>query len=71
MAFRAGHKWEGFWKNLREGYQAFEKTKRPPIVGVKNKRYVFFADETAVPEAFRTASAKDPLAPRLISGWQN
>jgi murein L,D-transpeptidase YafK len=71
IAFRSGHKWEAFWQNLRQGYDAFEKTRRPPIVGVKNKRYVFFTDELAVPDAFRTASAKDPLAPRLISGLQN
>lgn len=70
MAFRAGNKWEDFWKNLKEGYDAFEETKKPPVVGVKNKRYVFFADAGAVPEAYKTASA-DPQAPRLISGWKN
>jgi murein L,D-transpeptidase YafK len=51
MAFRAGNQWEDFWKNLKEGYDAFEKTKQPPVVGVKNKRYVFFADAGAVPDA--------------------
>ena len=68
MAFRAGHKFDPFWQNLREGYDAFEKSKRPPIVGVKNKRYVFFNDAQAVPDSFRTASS-DPKAPRLITGW--
>ncbi|HEY7764358.1 MAG TPA: murein L,D-transpeptidase family protein [Aestuariivirgaceae bacterium] len=68
MTFRAGHKWDSFWQNLREGYDAFEKSKRPPIVGVKNKRYVFFNDPQAVPDSFRTASS-DPKAPRLITGW--
>ena len=68
MTFRAGHKWDSFWQNLREGYDAFEKSKRPPIVGVKNKRYVFFNDAQAVPDSFRTASS-DPKAPRLITGW--
>jgi murein L,D-transpeptidase YafK len=68
MTFRSGHKWELFWQNLREGYDAFEKSKRPPIVGVKNKRYVFFDDAQAVPDSFRTASS-DPKAPRLITGW--
>ena len=58
MAFRKGHKWEPFWQNLREGYKVFEETKKPPIVGVKNKRYVFFADGAAVPDAFKTASAR-------------
>lgn len=30
-----------FWKNLKTGYDYFEKWKRPPSVGVKNKQYVF------------------------------
>jgi len=30
-----------FWKNLKEGYLAFEKTKIPPNVEVKNGKYVF------------------------------
>jgi murein L,D-transpeptidase YafK len=68
MAFRAGHQWESFWHNLRQGYSAFEKSKQPPIVGVKDKQYVFFRDAEAVPEAFRTAT-NDPKAPRLIMGW--
>ncbi len=71
MALRAGHRWEAFWQNLKEGHDIFEKTRLPPVVGVKDQQYVFFADETAVPEEFRTADANDPLAPRLISGWQN
>jgi murein L,D-transpeptidase YafK len=70
MAFRAGNQWEDFWRNLKEGYDAFEKTRQPPVVGVKNQRYVFFADAGAVPEVYKTASA-DPQAPRLISGWKN
>lgn len=69
MAFRSGHKWEKFWQNLREGYDVFEKTRQPPVVGVKDKRYVFFSDRMAIPEAFKTASAKNSLAPQLITGW--
>jgi murein L,D-transpeptidase YafK len=30
-----------FWKNLKEGYDAFEVTRVPPKVGVCEKRYVF------------------------------
>lgn len=30
-----------FWKNLKEGYDYFEKFKTPPNVEVKNKRYIF------------------------------
>jgi len=32
--------WLSFWDNLREGYQAFEKTRRPPNVEVEDGRYV-------------------------------
>jgi hypothetical protein len=38
-------------------------------VGVKDKRYVFFSDRLAIPEAFKTASAKNSSAPQLITGW--
>jgi murein L,D-transpeptidase YafK len=34
-------KWYSFWENLKEGYQWFEKYKKPPNVEVNNKRYVF------------------------------
>jgi murein L,D-transpeptidase YafK len=71
MAFRAGHQWHDFWENLKLGHDLFEKNRVPPVVGVKDRRYVFFADEQTVPDEFRTANASDPLAPRLISGWQN
>jgi len=30
-----------FWKNLRTGYDLFEKNRVPPHVGVKDKRYTF------------------------------
>lgn len=71
MAFRAGNQWQAFWKNLKQGYEIFEQTRLPPLVGVKDRQYVFFADEQKVPDEFRMANANDPLAPRLISGWQN
>ncbi len=31
--------WHGFWINLKEGYDAFEQTKRPPYVSVCDGRY--------------------------------
>jgi len=34
-------KWYEFWKNLKEGYDYFEKNKIPPEVDVKNKNYIF------------------------------
>ena len=34
-------KWIKEWQNLKAGYDWFEKTKRPPNVKVKRKRYTF------------------------------
>lgn len=34
-------RWRDFWENLREGWLAFERTGRPPAVGVRDGRYVF------------------------------
>jgi murein L,D-transpeptidase YafK len=36
-------KWMGEWRNLKTGYDWFEKTKRPPNVTVKGKIYAFSA----------------------------
>ena len=36
-----GSRWAQFWENLKEGYDWFERTGRPPNVEVVNKRYVF------------------------------
>jgi murein L,D-transpeptidase YafK len=33
--------WYKFWKNLKEGYDFFEKNKFPPNVNVQGKRYIF------------------------------
>ena len=37
---RGGH-WLDFWRNLTEGYDWFERERRPPNVTVREKRYVF------------------------------
>ena len=36
-----GSEWLDFWKNLREGYDYFEREGRPPDVSVKDGRYEF------------------------------
>jgi len=36
-----GHRWYGFWHNLKEGYDLFERDRIPPGIGVLDKRYVF------------------------------
>ncbi len=45
LARYEGSEWREFWANLREGYDIFERTKRPPRVSVCDKRY-FFAEPT-------------------------
>jgi len=35
------HEWIDFWWNLKQGYDVFEATLRPPRVRVSGKRYVF------------------------------
>jgi murein L,D-transpeptidase YafK len=41
LALHQDAQWLTFWQNLKVGYDAFEKTKMPPKVSVKNKQYVF------------------------------
>ncbi|MGF7158437.1 murein L,D-transpeptidase YafK [Rhodoligotrophos appendicifer] len=70
MAFRKTNKWYPFWANLKQGYDFFEKHQYPPVVGVQDKKYVFFDGNDSVPEAFRVSAASAQSgAPRLIQGW--
>ena len=41
MTKAAGSRWHDFWKNLKEGYDVFEKTLVPPDVRSSDQRYVF------------------------------
>ncbi|MFN0217735.1 MAG: murein L,D-transpeptidase family protein [Hyphomicrobium sp.] len=41
MTANAQSPWASFWANLKEGYDLFEKTKRPPVVGICDGRYHF------------------------------
>lgn len=34
-------RWYAFWRNLKEGFDSFERTHRPPDTIVRNRRYVF------------------------------
>ena len=33
--------WHSFWTNLKEGYDHFERDKVPPLVGQRDRKYVF------------------------------
>ena len=41
MKAAAGQKWEAFWRNLKEGYDLFEKSGMPPEATVAEGKYVF------------------------------
>ena len=41
MRSAVGNEWEEFWKNLREGYDLFDRSHIPPDVSVENGKYVF------------------------------
>jgi len=40
MASSKDSEYYAFWENLKEGYDFFEKNNKPPVITVKNKRYV-------------------------------
>jgi murein L,D-transpeptidase YafK len=40
MAAHGDSHWQGFWANLKEAYDLFERTRLPPSVRVCNRRYV-------------------------------
>lgn len=44
MKLYENNKWINFWKNLKDGYDFFEKKKIPPNVEVENGKYVFEDD---------------------------
>ena len=41
LRLRKGAKWEGFWADLKTGYDLFEQNHIPPVVSVCKRRYVF------------------------------
>lgn len=57
LAKHASSEWQGFWQNLKEGYDAFEESRVPPRVRVCDGRYHF--DRIAPGEV----GAQSPLKP--------
>tara|TARA_Y100001934_G_scaffold139694_1_gene168527 strand:- start:2458 stop:3369 length:912 start_codon:yes stop_codon:yes gene_type:complete len=52
-----GSKWNSFWRNLKQGYDFFERSKNPPNVEVKNRSYVF---ESAIDRLGAVARSRNP-----------
>jgi murein L,D-transpeptidase YafK len=40
LASHATHEWYAFWQELKPAYDAFEKTRVPPVIAVRDKHYV-------------------------------
>lgn len=64
MMLHKDSEWRGFWVNLKQGYDIFEKSKIPPVAGVSNGRYVFFPGDRQVPQAYMDGGEK-----KLIASW--
>ena len=63
LAPYANKKWYGFWRTLKQGYDAFESTRVPPAVSVCNSAYVVSAADADGDAPARVASdacASDP-----------
>jgi murein L,D-transpeptidase YafK len=43
VRLRRGDRWEGFWADLKKGYDLFQQSRVPPVVSVCKGRYVFEA----------------------------
>jgi murein L,D-transpeptidase YafK len=58
LAARKGDRWSAFWTDLKTGYDAFERTRLPPMVGVCDGRYVIAeAKPGGVPSAVAECAA--------------
>jgi murein L,D-transpeptidase YafK len=51
MLRHAGTPWSGFWANLKSGYDVFERTHTPPMVGLQEGQYVFYDREALLAAA--------------------
>ena len=50
LAAQEDSKWHGFWTNMKEGYDTFETTRRPPRIKMASKRYVVRGAKDITPE---------------------
>jgi murein L,D-transpeptidase YafK len=58
LALHASNKWHGFWRNLKEGYDAFETTRMPPVISACHSAYVVSAAQAdAEPSPFARPDA--------------
>jgi murein L,D-transpeptidase YafK len=66
MARHRGDKWYGFWKTLKEGYDAFEIARIPPKVTVCSRQYLVnasFLGQVATPDPVAECPAYRKIHP--------
>jgi hypothetical protein len=71
MKRHRGSKWYPFWASLKEGYDAFEQVRKPPIVKVCSRQYlvnVEFLGHTAEPEPHEPCPMYAKLDPDKLPG---
>jgi murein L,D-transpeptidase YafK len=59
LAAHAGSEWDGFWANLKEAYDLFERTRTAPTVSVCNNRYVVSETATLPPGCTENIATAD------------
>jgi murein L,D-transpeptidase YafK len=59
IAAQVDSKWYGFWRNLKEGYDAFETSQTPPRISVCHTRYVVEAADVPVDQFSSPSVATD------------
>lgn len=63
----AGNPWSSFWQDLKQGYDSFERTRRPPEVSVCEGRYRV-TDGAPKPAADETSGEAKKASARSVSG---
>lgn len=60
MARHRRSRWIGFWRNLKQGYDAFEISRKPPKIDVCEKRYLVNVDFSVPDDRLKPASRCPP-----------
>jgi murein L,D-transpeptidase YafK len=59
LAARHSERWGDFWTDLKQGYDAFERTHQPPVISVCDGRYVVAEGSTPVTAGCAATALKD------------
>jgi murein L,D-transpeptidase YafK len=67
MAAHTGSKWYDFWRNLKEGYDAFEQTHVPPRVGACAGKYLIVNRQLVSDEAPSPPESCNNSSPPVVA----